>query len=494
MKRVLPLSLPLVLLAYWVLVKAVLFERLDYTTDLFAFLEMSRSFADRRPLLYNNLTGNARAMHSYYIVPLFYPLTSLLGAYGLFAGLAGLWLLALLAIHSLAATADPWERELYWILTLALVLGPVSFWLWDDPLFGWHAELCFLPLSILFAVLLVQGSRWAWVLAVLLVSTQEYGAVMAWAVQVLFEVRRGIRTGMFRRLLVISAGWLLVFGAGMGVLLLQKGAVEQGRIGGALDNIRLAARNGNLAGLIGPMAGDPGILLLAGGVVYLAGIPVRGAWVAILCALPLFALAVVSGFNYLGTGFSPQALGPLWPPRMVMFWALLIVDCLLAIHYAKVDARAPRAPRRLVAGFTLAAAIIAQVVSLKVAAGYDVFAGLTPFSPGRHFVADLLTHREDAFLRCLGGTLPHTTEVACTGSLSARFHRQDIVWPGLPRNAWKPPELIVCDATDRLPEDWGCRRALSNIISVAGGSNLVSVDGLSAVYATSLKGLVLGCQ
>ncbi len=140
LKRALPLLLTLLLLAYWMLAKAVLFERLEYTSDLFDFLEMSRSFAAGRPLLYDNNYGNTPAIHNYYIVPLFYPLTAILGAYGLFAGLAGLWLLALLAIRRLAGTADPWKRELYWIVTLALVLGPVSFWLWDDAHYGWHAQ------------------------------------------------------------------------------------------------------------------------------------------------------------------------------------------------------------------------------------------------------------------------------------------------------------------------------------------------------------------
>ncbi len=147
--------------------------------------------------------------------------------------------------------------------------------------------------------------------------------------------------GMFRRLLIISAGWLLVFAAGMGLLLALQRDVTQGRLAGALDNILLAARNGDLAGLILLMARDLGILLLSGGVVYLAGIPARGAWIAILCGLPLFAMAAVSGFaygvsaNFSPVGFGPVGLGPTWPPRMVMFWALLIADCLLAIHYAK---------------------------------------------------------------------------------------------------------------------------------------------------------------
>src|SRR5208282_3947655 len=129
---------------------------------------------------------------------------------------------------------------------------------------------------------------------------------------------------------------------------------------------------------------------------------------------------------------------PAWAPRMVMFWSLLIADCLLAIHYAKPASRAPRMPRRQVAAFTLAAAIIAQVLALGVAtrgsgsaAPYDFLARFTPFSPRRHFVADLLTHREDAFLRCLGRALPHATVVACPANLFARFHRQDVVWPAL---------------------------------------------------------------
>lgn len=487
-RALLPLLLPLALLAYWIVAKAVLFQRLEYTADMFAFLQISRSFADGRPLLYDNGWGNERAIHNYYIVPLFYPLTALLSAYGLFVGLAGLWLLALLAIRRLAVDADRWKQQLYQIIIFALVLGPVSFYLWDDEVYGWHAQLCFLPLSILFVVYLVRGSRWVWVPAALLVLTHEAGAVLAWALHVLCAATGSARTGKWRRLLMITIGWLLVFGTGMGLLAAMQHHANDSRLTQALLNEQLAARNGSLAGVVLQMGWEVTLLLLAGTVVHLAGIPARALWVASLCTLPLFVVAVISD---LAAGILTD-YGPVWPPRMVMFWALLIAECLLAIHYAKPTAPA-LTPLRKRGSVTLAVAIVAQVLALAVAARYNFVARFAAVWPRRHLVADTLTPREDAFLRCLGGVLPHTTAVASTVGLFARFHRQYVVWPDRLTNAWTPPELLVCDETDRLPYDYGCRRLLWNV-SAAGSAEALLVDGLAAAYVPGVRGLVLGCR
>src|SRR5262249_1421502 len=136
-----PMVCAALVLLHWMVSKAILFEGLEYTSDMFAFLQMLKSVFEGRPLLFENSFGNTKALHNYYVLPLFYPFTRLWGAYGLFIGYALLLLLAALSVSKLASAAPQWKRELYWSIMAALILGPISFWVWDDPIYGWHGEL-----------------------------------------------------------------------------------------------------------------------------------------------------------------------------------------------------------------------------------------------------------------------------------------------------------------------------------------------------------------
>src|SRR5262249_28686285 len=186
--RWLPHVVALAIIAYWLLVKSVFFHRLEYTSDLFTNLELTRTFFEGRPLLWENQYGNHKAFHNLYIAVLFYPLTRFLGAYGLFVAQALLSAWAVLKILGRAKDAPQWKRSLYWAALAALALGPVAFWLSDDPVYGFHYELLFVPLSVLFGLSLSKRSRAAWIFAGLLVLTREEGPIVAWCIHVMHEV------------------------------------------------------------------------------------------------------------------------------------------------------------------------------------------------------------------------------------------------------------------------------------------------------------------
>src|SRR5260370_20201873 len=119
--RWLPQALALVTIGYWLLVKSMLFLRLEYTADLISNLQISRSFFEGRSLLWENGYGNHKAIHNLYIAVLFYPFTRFLGAYGLFVAQALVYLWAVNRILSRARDAAAWKRALYWtaVATLA---------------------------------------------------------------------------------------------------------------------------------------------------------------------------------------------------------------------------------------------------------------------------------------------------------------------------------------------------------------------------------------
>ena len=87
-------------------------------------------------------TASSQEPNNYYTILAFGPLTKLFGAYGLFAGFL---LLLFLAARSSLLYLDPgvsgWTHAR--IVFGSLMLGPVGFWFWDHPVYGFHLELLF---------------------------------------------------------------------------------------------------------------------------------------------------------------------------------------------------------------------------------------------------------------------------------------------------------------------------------------------------------------
>ncbi len=494
--RWLPHALALVLIAYWFLVKAALFDRLEYTSDLFTNLELTRSFFDGRPLLWENAYGNHKAFHSYYVALLLYPLTRFFGAYGLFIAQAALYYWAVHKILRRASSAAEHRRELYWVILVVIALGPIAFWIWDNPIYGFHYELLLVPLSLLFAVSLLERSRLAWLFAALIVFTREEGAILAWCIHVLYEVLNaepgvggsGELSRLIRRLAWITGAWILVFIAGL-TLLIAMGA-KAGRLGLAMSGLRGLVDNSGTSSLLIASLVDAVLLLAAGGLVYLAGIPLRGLAATALISVPLFVASAIGALIY---GPALRAHGLAWPPRFAMLWGVVLASSMFAIERARTPIFAARRVRRIALATAVVAAIVAQIVALEARRDYRFLHRFTlqAFSSTPRYVASALTRVEDAFLICLGRELPTHTPVTSTGGLFGRFHRQDLLWPDRVHTAWRFPELVVCDESGRIPFEYGC---LSLARSLPSSSyEMLHLHHLSVRYASSAKPVVEAC-
>ncbi len=491
----LPQVLALAAIAYWLVVKSVLFRRLEYTSDLFSNLELSRSFFNGRPLLWENVYGDHKAIHNYYIAVLFYPFTRFLGAYGLFAAEAALYGWAVSKILSRASTTD-YRRELYWAVLAAMALGPVAFWIWDNPIYGFHYELALVPLSVLFAVSLSERSRWAWIFAALIVLTREEGAIVAWCIHVLHEVLKsepdagdlGARSALLRRLAWITGGWLLAFIAGMALLLAMGGG--HGRLGLALMGLRGLTEDSSTRSLLIESLGDAVLLLSAGGVVYLAGIPWRGLGASAVVSLALIVPTTLGSLIY---GGASRAHGIAWPPRFAMLWGPALAGCLFAIERVRVPVFTAIWRRRTALALAVIASMVAQVVALEARRGYQFVPRFTlqAFTSTPRFAASVLSNAEDAFLMCLGRDLPPDASVTSTGGLFGRFHRQDLLSPDRVQTAWKPPELVVCDDSGRVPWEYGCL-SLSHSLPDSTYERL-QLDNLFVRYTGERKAVVEAC-
>ena len=134
-----------------------------------------------------------------------------------------------------------------------------------------------------------------------------------------------------------------------------------------------------------------------------------------------------------------------------------------------------------------------QVVALEARRDYHFLPRFTlqAFSNTPRFVASELTSAEDAFLACLGHDLPSDTPVTSTGGLFGRFHQQDLLWPDRVHTAWRPPELVVCDDSERIPFEYGCL-SLSRRLPASSYEKL-HVGSLSVRYTSKPKRVVEAC-
>jgi hypothetical protein len=444
------------------LCKALLFHGLEYYhTDFFSFLEMSRSLFESRELLRDNVYGHHAAIHNYYILLAFSPLILGLGAYGLILGLVLLHVAAVLRV-AFAATLDLPGRA----AVLGGYLSPIAYAVFDDPIFGFHTELCYPPLCLLLALDLREGrTRRAILVAALLLLVKEDGAVLCACVLVayfatrLWELRAA--SPVERRPVVAAAAWslfatALAFVAGMALLWVMGRALPQPqetaevRVLDALRNVGHALAGQGLLrenlswGLLGYCA--VGVLSL----LPLGRRLLRGLALLLVSSPPLLAVLVVSAGTY-------RFRYMLWPHRLAALSALAAACLVLASP--RIASSGRRAMTRVLA--LLALTWAAQLVALDRAEGYSAWARLDAPAlwKAEGTRASEVPPDELRFLRCLGARLPRALPVTAFGDLHPVFHRQSIVFEARAAYARAAPRLRVVPASaDGVALDGGfCR-------------------------------------
>lgn len=464
------------------LCKALLFRSLEYfESDFFGFLEMSWSWYYAGQLLHDNAYGAHFAIHNYYLLPLFSPLTIPLGAYGLVVALVVLHLLAVLRVARAAALDLPGR-----LAVLAGLLGPIAYYVFDNPVWGFHAELCYPPLATLLAVELLEGRTGrAIVVALLIVLVKEDGAVLDAAVLVAYfagrlwslragasEERRKAMRAAFLSLLAVT----VVFLVGMTVLsvagqsLAPTETTSSPRLAKALrilaltltGDARPVQRTRLLEGLTAYAFTAALLLLPLGRRLH------RGLMLIVLSAPPVIVVLAVSSAIY---RFELMV----WPPRL----ALLVGLAVACIVFAWPT------PTRLASARTAAgvAVLIALSWGLQVLLlshiGYSPWPRLDARAllRGGGYRASTVPPHEMRFLRCVAGRLPRGLPVLAPRGLVPVFHHQSIVFEGLEAHAWHPPRLSVVSSTAAAAGGTACRGPQVGNLAVEAECGLLPLVG-----------------
>ena len=438
------------LVLYAGLCKALLFHGLEYYhTDFFGFLEMSRSLFQSGELLRDNVYGHHAAIHNYYLMLAFSPLTLGFGAYGLILGLVLLHVAAAVRI-AFAETIDLVGR----VALLGGALGPIAYAIFDNPVFGFHPELCYPPLCVLLALdLRERRSRRAILVAALAMLVKEDGAVLcacvlvAYFAQRLFELRaaspeerRRVLTAAIRSLLAT----VLAFGAGMALLWVMGRVLPQPQETASarvLDSLRkvgyaVAGRGLLRENLLGGLAGYVVVCVLL--LLPLGRRIFRGLMLLLVASPPLLAVLVVGAgpyrFRYM-----------LWPHRLAALLGL--AAACFALSHAASSSSGRRAMARVLALVALSWA--AQLFVLSRGEEYSAGARLDApaLLKGKGTRASEVPREDLRFLRCLGERLPPGLAVSAVDDLHPVFHRQSVVFPARVMYARSAPRLRVVSAT-----------------------------------------------
>lgn len=474
---------------YGGLCKALLFHNLEYVgSDLFSFLDMSWSWYYAGPLLYDNVYGNSGAIHNFYLLPAFSPLTIPLGAYGFILGLVLLNLLAALRIV-FAASLDLPGR----LVLLTGLLSPIAYFVFDHREWGFHPELCYAPLGLLLALELLDGRPGrAIVTGLLAVLVKEDGAVLCASVLLayfagrLWENRKRPRE---ERLRMLAAGVLslsavtLVFAGGMAILLMPRRTLvgtqttATPRVQESLKVLREA-----LAG-----RGDPEARLrLAKGVAAYALVGAlfllplgrrfsRGALLLLLSCGPLVIVLAVSSAGY---GFRHMV----WPPRLATFLGLVLACQALASSRASSCGPATL-PARAAAGIG-ALVLLSWGLQLVLLSrrGYSPWPRLNAEAllSERGYRLATLPKEEVRLVRCVAQRLPGGLPVVPHPGSHPMFHRQSILFEWI-EGSWQRARLRVVgwEEAGATPRETSCRGP--------------EAGGLVVEAECSLLPLVAGC-
>jgi putative flippase GtrA len=460
------------------LCKALLFRNLEYfETDLFGFLEMSWSWHYAGRLLHDNAYGDHFAIHNYYLLPLLSPLTMPFGAHGLIGVLVVLHLAAVLRIVRAEALDLPGR-----LAALAGLLGPIAYYVFDNPVWGFHPEILYPPLVALLAIELLEGRRGPAIAVVLvIVLVKEDGAVLVAAVLVAYFAHRlwSLRAGdreerrrVVRAALLSVLAVTLVFLAGMAVLSVASQSLAPTQTG---SSPRLSKA---LRILAATLTGDArslqrtrlfeGLLAYAG-TIALVLLPLgrrlpRGLMLAGLSAPPVIVVLAVSSAIY---RFELMA----WPPRLALLVGL-VVAC--SVFARSVPTR-PASARTAAGVVLLVAASWGLQILLLRQIGYSPWTRLDTMALLRAdgYRASAVPPGELAFLRCIAGRLPGGLPVSAPRRVIPVFHRQSVVFEELMVHAWHPPRLRVVSSTGAAAEGAGCRGPQAGSLAVEAECSLL---------------------
>lgn len=315
----------------WLFLKIISFDQSAYGLDLFSNLQMTYTWLQGFEPLYEGRYGHHSLLHNFYFNMLLAPFTLVFGAYGLFIAHVLITLTACLLTLRMVWIYHP---HLKWYAGWWLYVFFVSiygYWLFENNWYGFHIELLYPSLSLLFAISLLIGKRWHQILSgLLLVLIKEDGAVLACAIHLFyvfiqFSLQKQSLKKALSRASLVAIGWAAVFGLGM-FWMYYLNDFHGSRTNKAFDYF-FTQPKAELIQFVRTCMADAFDLLIP--VFCFIGLFFRWRYLlaAIILVLPLLAVGIVSSMLYYP--YFDHALT--WCPRFAHYYGFLLAAMLMLL-------------------------------------------------------------------------------------------------------------------------------------------------------------------
>lgn len=433
----------LLLLIWFFAAKITLFNKLAYQSDLFSHIQISRSWLEGRPLMFENNYGYHATYHNYFFNLLLGPLVYWWGAYGIFISQFLMYAIALWYSFPIIYKRVQSSRYLVAFFYLVLFFSPYGFWLYDDTWFGFHIEMLYIPLGLIFSLSLLERQKWVSVLAgILIISVKEDGVVLLACLHLLYLVWQNLQQHItkkqwLKKSIIWGIVYLVVFALGI-FYLKYKNNFDNTRLDLAFAKFDEMKSDVQVS-YFKEIFINFGLLLLPllAAFIYLK---IKSKFLLwwLLLLVPITVVNTISGLYYL-----PYfKLSITWVPRFALTYALFLAT-IVCLFYQPATGwlRKKNVTTPLVIGIIL---IAGQWFVLKKAIDYsftsnavNIFAKPHPEKEKPHLIK----------LRKLASVLPKGYPIAPPYPLFGYFHQQDYMWISSAYRAWQPPRIVITDET-----------------------------------------------
>jgi hypothetical protein len=437
------------MLVWYFIAKLTTFDKLGYQSDLFTHLEICRGWLQGRPIMHENCYGYHSQYHNYFFDLLLGFAVKPYGVYGLFSMQFLLYIIALFytfpILYKHKETLN--HKLLVGIFYIVIFCGPYAFWLYDNPHYGFHTEMLYIPLGFVFAVSLYKKQHWVSILfAIFMVSVKEDGAVLVASIHLLFIALQWTAGKITKKRWLLQSllwgtVWVVVFVVGM-IYLKSQTAEGKDRLTEAFTHFSKFTSKEKTGYFTSILISFAFMLLPFVTVLLLMKQINYKVWLWwVVCMVPLIIVNFISGFVY----FPAQFFSLTWVPRFSLVFSLfLAMGSFSLLLFSKPWFR----PKFVIVVSAIIAGVLLfdwQKNILRSEKGYffhytsqDVFAEQHPFEYYPHWKQ----------MGDIAKVLPDMYPVSPPHKLFGTFHKQDIIWTERIYNAWVPPRMIICDETN----------------------------------------------
>lgn len=430
--------------------KIVIFQKAGYQSDLFTHIQASRGWLLGRTIMHENAYGYHHKIHNYFFNLLMGPVVLPLGAYGLFI----IELLFFLAaffytfpiIYKAATTF--YHKLSVGLFYIVFFCGPYLFWLHENPFYGFHPEIFYVPLGFIFSISLYKKQNWVSILAaILMVAVKEDGAVIVACIQLLYYGlvwQAGLinRQQWLKKSIIWGTIWVLVFVAGV-YFLRYKNDFGYDRLTEAFERYSVQTTAAKWDYFV-PIIKTFGVFLLPLCIflVFIKQINYKVwlFWLGLM--VPITIVNFISGFVY----FPNKYYSINWVPRFDLIFALFLsMGGLSLLLFAKPWFRPGFINLVVVAGVSVGLFYMQkQILLAERKYSYD-YNTCEKFAEGYPHIY----YPHWGQVRKLAGVLPYDYPVSPPEQLFCYFHKHDYVWTKDMYIAWKRPRMVICDETNR---------------------------------------------